>query len=48
MKNSFELIKTWSAEKEVKHGQNDRNLEDYSSADQNILKKLEATADFCW
>ena len=46
MKNSFESIKTWNAEKEVQHGQNDRNLEDYPSADLKILKKLEATADF--
>ena len=45
--DSFVLIKTWSAEKEVQHGQNDRNLEDYSSADLKILKKLEATAVFC-
>ena len=47
MKNSFESIKTWIAEKEVQHGQNDRNLEGYPSADLKILKKLEATADFC-
>ena len=44
MKNSFESIKTWS---EVQNGLNDRNLENYPSADLKILKKLEATADFC-
>ena len=47
MRNSFESMKTWSAEEEVQHGRNDRKLEDYSSADLKILKKLEATAVFC-